>query len=221
MTSALRIRPSAQVLDRRTLNQEAEHLEHLRRHLGLDLDLSPRAPVQWERGTVSVTLGGPWKSRDWGKVLTAWGVPFELHDLEALAHLRGGGWALFALPPMPDVYAYMAKAAKHPEAIMYLVPLARLLVFSTLTLSEATAVVLDCARLDPIGEKAPRVSASEWARVGLTIINAWQARHGSASVGDAARLAGLMAELKSIIAERGIAQLELELAERRAALRGA
>lgn len=220
MSAVLSLRPSAQLRARRALNLEAEHLDHFRQHLNIEKRRLSTAPAEWERGTVPVTLAGPWKNRELSKVLAAWGVPTELHDLEQLAHLRGGGWALFALPPMPDLYAYMAKVAKHPEAIGYLVPLARLAIFSTLTLSEAAALVLDGVRIDPLADSAPGASANEWVMVGLTVIDAWQARRGSTSVGDEVRIAGLLAELKVILADRQIAQLELELAERKAALRG-
>lgn len=216
MTATLTQRPTRRLRQLRLIAETSRHLDHFRVHLEDQiLALPPEAPL-WDGGQVSVTLGGPWKGRDRDRVLTAWGVPLVMHDLPALVHLPEGGWGAFEIPPMPDVYAFMVKSSKHPEAVVYLDLLAHVLLFSRLTLSEAFSTAMDCVRLDPMVDRWPQLRVNDWARFGAAVVNVWEARtNAGAHLGDLERIARLMHELMGLLNGWSIRQAELDLDERR------
>jgi hypothetical protein len=198
-----------------------DHLRHAAAHFAERRYAHAQASGPAGRG-IPLVLGGPWKNRERDKVMLAWGIPWKLTQLESLPLLSLGGYRLFAVPGMPELYAFMAKVAKHPDAITYLEVLARVALHSQLTLSEALAVVLDCARLDPLQAAHPGRSSSEWASVAIQAVDTWQARHQADGVGlgDEERAYELMGELRHIVASRRIAQAELDLEKARGRLYG-
>lgn len=213
-------RPPRRLRALREINNAAEHLEHWRFHLHAQTMRLPAEVPLWEDGMVPVALGGPWKNREREKVLAAWGIPPALDDLPALVHMPEGGWGVFELSSMPDIYAFMVKASKHVEAAFYLDLLAHVVLFSRLTLSEAFAVAMDCVRLDPLSADFPQQRANDWALFGAVIVSTWEARtNAGAHLGDPERVARLMHELLSLLNDWSIRQAEIELAERRARLR--
>lgn len=204
----------------RAVNEEARHIEHFKFHVRAAARDWKKALPSTSHGPVPLTLCGPWKNREATKILAAWGVPENLQDLDMLVLLTDGGWGVFEVPHMADVYAFLGKTAKHPDAITYLVLLAKVGLFSQLMLSEALRVVVECARLDRLAVRYPRESANEWAAVAVLAVDVWQARTfaGGVRLGDVERCSELMGEMRTLLAERQIAQLELDLVARRAAL---
>lgn len=217
--TAIKMRPTRRLRSIREMNVAAEHLDHYRFHLDSQLMRLPVEVPLWEGGMVAVTLGGPWKNRKREKVLAAWGVPAMLDNLPSLVHLPEGGWGVFEIPSMPDVYSFMVKAAKAADSVLYLDVLAHIVLFSRMTLSEAFSVAMDCVRLDPFAENHPQQRANDWALLGAAVVNVWEARTNTgAHVGDAERVARLMHELLGMLSGWSIRQAELELATRRARL---
>lgn len=207
------MRAGRNLLDIRDQNRSLAHLRDAASHF---VGAPARSLVpDWDGGIRTITLGGPWKNREAEKIKTAWGVPPQFDDLAALVHFYAGGWGVFDLPAAPTVYAFISKAAKHPDAITYLVLLAEVALHSRLTLSEALGLVLDCAALDPLQDDHPRASATEWARVGIHAVNVWQkrAQDGGAGVGDEPMCLARIHQMKAILASRHIAQAELDLAD--------
>ena len=122
---------------------------------------------------IPVTLAGPWKNREVAKIMKAWNIPASHEDLENLVHRSSGGWGTFAFPSMPEAYAYIAKASKHVDSPTYLALIARVALFSQLTLSEALTLALDCAKAEPRREYGPREWANDWIRHTIVAINVW------------------------------------------------
>ena len=215
-----RIPPSAR--RRRLVNQQREvaHLQHVAEHLHVDAEWRKRQRPRWDREIIPLTVGGPRKNANPDTYLKQWGAPLSLGDLAALEGmplLPSGGWCVFQTPPMATLGAAAVKGAAHPAGVAYLVTLAMATLFSEATLSEAAAFAADCMHMCPIAETAPSASANEWVAVGLTIINAWQARQnaGGAGVGDAARLAEILADFRDTAAMRQVRQAEIDLANAR------
>lgn len=130
--------------------------------------------MPYQQATIS--LGGPWKNRAPEKVKAAWGIPATMDDLPLLVHLSRGGWNAFALPPLPAVYAYATKAAKHADAAHYLNLLAEAALFSQYPLSEATAVIGHLMDVDFRKDQHPQHWANDWAMVVIAVANARDAR---------------------------------------------
>lgn len=215
--SSVRLRAPGNLRAMAKAKRDLEHLRHAASHFMRPV-AHTSAPQLVESSPAEIMLGGPWKSREVDKIKRAWGIPWRLDALDSLALLSNGGFGLFMLPDMQTVYAYLTKAVKHREAITYLSILAQVSLHSQLTLSESLALIVDCARLDPLQERFPGNSSSEWARVGVHAVDTWQARtidHGI-GLGDEHRCVERIDELKAIIGMRRVAQAELDLAALRA-----
>ena len=162
----------------------------------------------------AINLTGPHASRD---PLKQWGIPDGLHDLGLLVHQRDGGLGTFRLPEMPAVYVFVAKAARHKMAHPYLVTLARVAVYSQLTLSEAASLTANCMRASlPHVPHMPGALLRDWQETALMIINAWQARDGRDGVGDPVRVAEGLRDIRDVIREHQLARAEAEVAAMRA-----
>ena len=204
----------------RALNADAQHLEHHRTHLQAErFESEDRG---WNHPPVNVTLVGPWKNRERGKILHAWGVPASHHGLETFVHFRDGGWGVFELPAMGAVHAYIAKAHKHSDMVIYIDLLCRLLLHSQYTLSEALSVIVDLADADPKRVETPATRAQEWEYMGRYIIDVLQARMpylaDVVSVGDVRRVRSDITRLSNVVALMRVEAAEKQLASVRATL---
>ena len=215
-----RIPPSAR--RRRLISQQraVAHLQHVRDHIVADAEYRTRQHPRWDREVIPLTIGGPRKTADPSTYLKLWGAPLSLGNLEVLEAaplLPRGGWQVFRTPSMAALGAAAVKGAAHQSGLPYLVTLVMVAIFSEHTLSEAAGLAADCMHMCPIAEIAPSDSANEWAQVGITIINAWQRRQekGGHGVGDAYRLAEIVADFRDTASLRQIRQAELDLANAR------
>ena len=189
-----------------------------------EIGLRTVTPPTWNGETIPVTLTNLRKGQEYAALMKAWGIPLRFDDLEALVHLSRGGWGVFTLPPMIDVYAWISRAVKHPEAVQGLDLLARVAIHSQLTLSEAAPLIVDMARLDQLATTHPSARANHWLSIAIHIVNAWQARADVTGavgdgLGDVPLLAERLAELRDMCAQWQVAQLELDLERRRNMLR--
>ena len=148
------------------------------------------------------------------KFTEAWGAPDG--DPYTFAHHSIGGWGVFVIPPPVEVWPWVVKAAKRPDAIRYLFRLAQYGLYSQLTLSEALTFARDLRDVMP-EYTANRDMVMEWATFGVHAVNAHEARVAA----DKPQMVG--DELKAVdeigriitwkdsamldIAERGIAAL--------------
>lgn len=207
------------------LNAEAEHLKHHRAYL--EVERIGSADREWNRPPITVTLAGPWKNREQGQILKAWGIPLTHGDLETFVHFRDGGWGVFELPRTPIIYAYLAKAQKHPDAVAYFELLCRITLHSQYTLAESINLLLDAFDADPMKRQAPAIRAGGWEHLGKYVIDVLQARMQNGgrpeSVGDSARVgAGInqlstrLDDLRLDAAEQRLASVRASLALRRA-----
>jgi hypothetical protein len=175
---------------------------------------------EWAGQTHPIALAGPWKNRERGEILAAWGIPAKLDGLDSLPLLPAGGYGVFGMPPRVDVYAFIAKAAKHTDSCTYLHLIAQVALHSQWVLSEALVVVADCMALDPRpGLGHPREAANDWALVGIQAANVWEARTNGGGVwlGDVERINELVRALSKQCAQWQIMQEELSLSDRKAA----
>ena len=115
---ALTMRPGRALRRIAKINEADMHIQHHRSYLQAERFESQNR--EWNRPPIPITLGGPWKNREPVKILKAWGAPSSHEELEVFVHFREGGWGVFELPSMPDVYAFVAKARKHADAVTYL-----------------------------------------------------------------------------------------------------
>lgn len=208
-----RTRPSRNLRAMQRLREDADHITHFRLHVELAM---PRLEEPSGRfRDIPVTLGGPWKKSELDKIRDAWGIPQEL-DMHG-SHFSEGGWRVFRIPPLPEVFAFAAKAAKHSEAVVYLELLASVVVRSQLTLSEAALVVLELVSLDPVASGHPRERANGWAAFGIVMIDLWESRHQSdgVGVGDVGALAERLGELRRIVGLWQVEQMEMDFERRR------
>ena len=202
------------------LAREAQLIKWAHGHLADGcVERRQHATPEWAGQTHPLTLSGPWKSRERGKILAAWGIPLKLDGLDALPLLSAGGYGVFELPPRIQTYAYIAKAAKHPDACTYLHLIAQVALHSQWVLAEALVVVADCMSMDPRpGLGHPREAANDWAQIGIQAVNIWEARTNGGGVwlGDVERINELVRALSEQCARWQIMQEELSLADRKA-----
>lgn len=199
--------------------RERHALRHLRQHFEMAIAARHTKAPAWDRGPVDLDIKPPRKLPDGKRFATMWGVPLLLSDLDALPLLSDGGWRIFNLPPTPVLHVHAVKASVHTYGLPYLRDLALVSLFSRLTLSEAAAFSVDLMQLDPAREYAPSGSANAWAEVGITIVNTWQSRqerHGGRGLGDVARIAEAVADIRDTCALRQIRQAEIDLEAARA-----
>ena len=214
---------SERVRSIRRMPAEARLVADVRRRLVADVECRRVAPPAWRDGPVALKVGPPRKT---DRPLTSlWGVPLALSDLDALPLTPEGGWGVFELPPTPTLYVHAVKASTHTHGLPYLTTLARVVLFSRATLSEAAGFMQDCMALDPVADLAPEGSASAWAQAGVTLINTWQARqqrHAGRHLGDVGRLAEVVMVIRDTAALRLVRQAEIDLENaRRGKYRGA
>lgn len=212
------VRASRVLRAQSVLNEERRHLEHHRLHVTRPV-VEGAMPDVLE--PVSVTLPNPRNVNDTGKLLKSWGIPLSHQNLDGFAHHHDGGWGVFHLPPMIDVYTWVGKAAKHRDAVAFLHNLGMVALWSQLTLSAALALIHDLTVIDPRREDHPRPWAEEWAFVHLSAVDAWQARkesYDSRGLGDVVAVAQSLHDFRVARDEALIREAELELAARRAKL---
>lgn len=85
---------------------------------------------------------------------------------------------------MVEIYGWAAKAAKHKDAVPFLFTLARVGLYSQLTLSESLTLARELRLTNPlIGNPA---MIAEWGAFGVTAVNLWEFRResGGKGVGD-------------------------------------
>lgn len=200
----------------RALNEDRRHLEHHTLHI-------PRLVVEGALpdvlDPVTVTLPNPRNVTDIEKLLKSWGIPLSHHGLDMFAHHHDGGWGVFRLPPMVEVYSWVVKAAKHRDAVIFLHLLAMVALWSHLTLSAALALISELAEVDPRRDTHPGQWAEDWALVHLSAIDAWQARQESyRGLGDVVAVAQHVHDFRVARDEASIRVAEMELEVRRAKL---
>ena len=119
---------------------------------------------------------------------------------------------MFHLPPLVEVFTYAAKAATKNDAPLKLVRLSSVVIFSQLTLSEASGIVIELIALDHRDSFAPRALANDLACVAIMIINAWQAREniGDNVLGDLDMLAQRISDIRDKCAELQLKQYEMD-----------
>lgn len=211
------MRPSKTVMRAANLNQERQFIDAVAgiMHSAERQRVSIPEPVE---SGLQITLPTFRKNDSRESFFKRAGIPLKLQDLDALVLQPQGGWGIFKLPPMPEVYVWLGKAAKHPNAAFYLNILAKVSAFSQLSLSEAAGLAVECLRLDPRKTVGADYAACEWAEVAIMFVNAWEARQErfkSEHLGDVVGLAERLAVFRSTTQDLSLAALEYQLAERR------
>lgn len=112
---------------------------------------------------------------------------------------------------MVEVYGWAAKAAKHKDAVSFLFTLARVGLYSQLTLSEALTLARELRLMNPLMGNPMMIP--DWGRFGVTAINLWEFRrdNGGKGAGDEWRC---MQEINSLT--RALHGQKLEHFERQA-----
>lgn len=176
----------------------------------------PTHPAKPARDPVTLTLQPPRANIDqMDAYLGRWGAKHQ-----ADVHLAEGGWGFYRLPPMSEVWRHALKAADHKGALPYLAALSHAVIYSTSTLSEAAAFTSECARLTLTSEWARSFHspANAWISFGIEIVNVWQARQqrcDSRHLGDTARIAECLHDIKTLCAEHHLAIYEADLTAKR------
>lgn len=173
-----------------------------------------------------VKLSGPWKNREADKILKAWGIELDRDTLSMIPHLANGGWCRHVYPAFSEVMVYAEKAAKHTDAALYLHLLCEGALASEYSLTECALLIRECMALDPLRDLAPQNWSSEWAQLLITFVNVWQARKEEPfpvyeALGDSLFLFHFLQQMKALLGEAQLVQMERDIALKREPLQAA
>lgn len=138
---------------------------------------------------------------------------FDPENVALLANLNQAGWQAIILPPMVEVYPWILKAAKHRDAVGFLMPMVQVSIYTQLTISEAMSFARNVREVMPHADNP--ALRPEWATWGMQVLSVWEARKRSGwlGVGDEWRSSEELEALNRWLAGARYAELQAEAAK--------